>query len=123
MTLKAGKGMREGGAGWGHRVGGGAYMFLPPQPKILYETLTRYLSWDYKRGQLLLKCLAPDFFLANVFARTLGYGMWLKQVESVNKTTYTCTLVIDNTWCVVIVHSNSFEQLPKRRYFQHVPPP
>ena len=58
---------------------------------------TRYLSWDHKRCQLLLKCLAPDFFLANVFAHTLGYGMWLKQVESVSKTAYTCTLVIDNT--------------------------
>ena len=41
MTLKAGKGMRGGGAKWGHRVGGRAYMFSPPlpQPKILYETL------------------------------------------------------------------------------------
>ena len=45
MTLKAGKGTRGGGAGWGHRVGGRAYMFLPPpQPKILYETLLSVLK-------------------------------------------------------------------------------
>ena len=37
------KGWEGNERGRGHRVGGGTYMFLPPppQPKILYETLTR----------------------------------------------------------------------------------
>ena len=44
MTLKAGKGTRGGGVGWGHRVGAGPTCFSPPppQPKILYETLIRH---------------------------------------------------------------------------------
>ena len=36
MTLKAGKGTRGGGAGWGHRVGVGPTC---SPPSLLYETL------------------------------------------------------------------------------------